>query len=370
MRVLHVFNELGFSGAEKMYVAAAPLFKAKGCELFAMATGSEQGDYAPEFIKAGFEISHFPLPENKPSQIIKYLKSIRKYIDDMEIDVVHIHRASYMCWIGIGSCARLSRKSTVRTFHNVFKNRRSTWIVGWFVRWIGRHILGIKYHTIGESVYFNELNYYHNKTIKINNWYDPYMFFPASVEEKKSIRNKLDIPEDNHVIISVGACSPVKNHGDILRALPLILKQSQVLYLHLGQGRDEAEEKKQSELLGVDGNVRFVGNVVNVRDYLIASDVFVMPSIFEGLAIAAIEAMACKLPSILYDVSGLRDLIDSDNDNGFKITPDYKLIAQKCIVIFKRPDMADRMAINAYKYVSENYSMVKSVEEIYKLYAS
>ncbi|MDR0510493.1 MAG: glycosyltransferase family 4 protein [Rikenellaceae bacterium] len=362
MKVLHVFNELRFSGAEKMYVAAAPIFQAEGCELIAVATGRELGDYAPQFVEAGFDVRHMPAPRWRDwVGFIKYMIAVRRMVRKERIDVVHVH--GY--WLfGLGASG--GNRVVVKSRHSVFRHRKLTWIYGWFTRWMSRNWFGITEHTIGDSVYRNERDYYFNKTVKINNWYDGRMFFPArNADEKQELRRRLDIPQESCVLISVGGCTANKNHHDIIRALPLI--EAPVLYLHLGSGATEDEERRLADELGVAENVRFVGNVTDVRDYLVASDVFVMPSRLEGLGMAAVEALACGVPSIMYDSPGLRDLIH-DDDNGFLVAHDFRLIAQRCNEIHRDPASVLASTVAARRFVEENFSMARNVPEICKLY--
>src|SRR6202000_592162 len=107
-------------------------------------------------------------------------------------------------------------------------------------------------------------------------------------------------------------------------------------YLHLGSGKTEMEEKQLADSLQLTGSVSFAGNKLNVREYIVASDVFVMPSRCEGLSIASIEAMACGIPGILYNSPGLVDMIKND-DNGFLVEPDPANIAGKIIVFMDNP---------------------------------
>src|SRR5690606_27550659 len=119
-----------------------------------------------------------------------------------------------------------------------------------------------------------------NPSTKINNWYNSKRFYECTDSEKSEVKKKLNIPNDVFVIISVGGCAEIKNHHDILRAIANLKEKLNILYLHLGKGKTECEEKQLSEDLGINGLVRFEGNKDNVRDYLLASDVFVMPSKF------------------------------------------------------------------------------------------
>ena len=140
-----------------------------------------------------------------------------------------------------------------------------------------------------------------------------------------------------------------------------------ILYLHLGKGETEEEEKKLSEDIGVANYIRFCGNQDNVRKYLIASDIYLMTSRSEGLSITTIEAMACNIPSILYNVRGLRDFNNS-GENSFLIPEDYKVLAEKIIFLYNQPEEGARIANNARNMVDECYNMDKNASKVYDLY--
>ena len=128
----------------------------------------------------------------------------------------------------------------------------------------------------------------------------------------------------------------------------------------------EDHEKEVADKLGIANKVYFLGNKVNVRDYLISSDLFVMTSKFEGLGNACIEAMACGLPSVLYNSPGLKDLINND-DNGFLINPDCDVLATS-ILKFKNFCLRKEKAKNALQYVKANHLMRVCVSKVINLY--
>ena len=108
MKVIHILNSLKFSGAEIMYVDAAPFFQEKGCELTVMSTATELGEYAPFFERAGYRVMHHPMPPLKSClQRIRYYNTMVKLLKKEEFDVVHIH-SSAARW-GFALCAWLAR---------------------------------------------------------------------------------------------------------------------------------------------------------------------------------------------------------------------------------------------------------------------
>lgn len=367
MKVIHILNELKFSGAEIMYVDAAQVFQEKGCDLTVLATASEVGEYAPYFERAGYKIIHIPYPHLKNyGSRLKYYRNFIKLIKDENYDVVHIHSHSAM-W-GLSLCAWIAGKKSVSTFHAIFHSNWYSYYYHRFLRWSGKKIFKSKFQSIGDSVHDHELKLYGNKTIKLTNWYGSNRFFPADENEKNQVRAELDISANSLVLISVGGCDHNKRHHDIINALAIVFKQiPDILYLHLGSGETEEEEIELARELGVVNHVRFYGKQQDIRKYLIASDIYLMTSYFEGVPITTIESMACKIPAILYDVPGLRDFNKKGN-NSILIPQDYRILADKIIYLFTNPDIRRELANNARKMVNEYYDMDKNASKIYELY--
>jgi glycosyltransferase involved in cell wall biosynthesis len=366
-RVLHLFGEIKFSGAEIMYASAASLFNEKGIEMLAFSTGKELGSFAPVFEEKNIKVYHYPIIRSTKISIPKFKDYINfyKFLKKEQINILHIHRMDLYL---VGLCSRIAGVTTIKTMHNVFRNKIITYPHGFLLRFIGRKLFKIKFQTISKSVYENELNYYHNPSIQINNWYNPANFYPPlHLNEKESIRKELGIVANSLVLISVGECSEVKNHIDIIKAINRLNEKIPLLYLHLGIGTTETVEKELAKTLGLQDKIRFVGNTHKVRDYLIASDIYLMPSKFEGLGNACIEAMACGLPSILYNSPGLRDLINN-NDNGFLIDPDFRGLASKIKEYIDNPQLLKLHGKNAANFVVSNFSMQQNVNKIINLY--
>ncbi len=366
MKVLHLFNEINFSGAELMYASAAPIFQKNGFELIAFSTGNTIGDFSHVFEKNKILVYHKQINFCPFSfKGYKYYSEFYRFLINEKIEILQIHRndlifASIIAWAAKVKC--------IKTQHSTFRNRWFTLPYAILWRSVLRIFFNVTFQTIGESVYLNELNYYKNPSLWINNWYNEKRFYPANkIEEKSRLRDQYDLPKDAFVVISTGNCSDVKNHRDIIHALALIKDRINCVFLHLGQGLLEHEEKELAEKLGVTQLIRFLGNLENVRDYLVAADLFLMTSKYEGLSIATLEAMACNLPSVLYDVPGLRDLI-TENDNGFLIEPNYRTLADKIIYFQQNPVIAEIKASNAFSFANLGYSMFLNVPKIIELY--
>jgi glycosyltransferase involved in cell wall biosynthesis len=150
---------------------------------------------------------------------------------------------------------------------------------------------------------------FRNPGVRTWNWLDTALFRPPTVEERVEARRFAECEEDRFAIVSIGNCNEVKNHSAILRALPLLPESQQVIYLHIGKEQAGEPERALAFELGIDDRVRFLGTQSEPKKYLWAADAFVMPSLYEGLGVSGLEAIACGVTAVVSDVEGLQDIV-------------------------------------------------------------
>ncbi len=139
----------------------------------------------------------------------------------------------------------------------------------------------------------------------------------ASPVDRAAVRAQLGLKQDAQVVITVGEHSVRKNHETLLQAAAPL---DGVQVLLCGVGEKEAELRALAKALGMEARTHFLGFRKDVPALLMASDVFVFPSLQEGLPVAQMEAMAAGLPCVVSDVRGNRDLI-APGEGGFLNAP-------------------------------------------------
>ena len=302
MKVLHVLGELRPSGAETMFCNAAPLFAEQGVEAEIVAIGAQMGTYAPELAKVGYKLHHIPFTKS-PVFFYKLFCLMRSG----NYDVFHLHTEQANFWIGLVALAQ-RKKVVLQTIHNNFAYTGNLRLRRMIQRRISTY-LGVKRISIGPSVQATELKHFGLKTKLVANWYNSNRFYKPSEDERKLARESFGIGVSDRVIVTVGNCSKIKNHGALIEAIALLPAEIRPIYLHVGIEEHGEPERKLAKELGVDSRVYFLGPLSDIRPALFAADVFVMPSLFEGFSIAATEALATGLPAIFTDVAGLRDFV-------------------------------------------------------------
>ncbi len=125
---------------------------------------------------------------------------------------------------------------------------------------------------------------------------------------KKEIRRIYRIPENAQVLLSVGELNKGKNHRIVIKALAS-LPRHDVYYLICGQGEWQEKLRKYANRLGVGGRVRMPGYQEHMHWIYQNADIFVFPSVREGMPLSLMEAMAAGMPCIVSDIRGNRELI-------------------------------------------------------------
>jgi glycosyltransferase involved in cell wall biosynthesis len=140
-------------------------------------------------------------------------------------------------------------------------------------------------------------------------------------EEPAAVRQRLGIPPDARVVMVVAKLTEQKGHAVLLRAIdPLLERDPQLHLVVVGDGPLGDALRAQAAALASGERVHFLGERSDARDLLGAADLFVLPSLWEGLPIALLEAMAAGLPVVATAVSGTREVV-VDGVTGILVPP-------------------------------------------------
>jgi sugar transferase (PEP-CTERM/EpsH1 system associated) len=183
------------------------------------------------------------------------------------------------------------------------------------------------------------------------------------------VRRELGIPAGVPLIGAVGRLHPQKDFAGLLDSLTEVQKYvSPVRLLLVGEGelRDDLETRARS--LGISGIVTFAGFRSDVAEILAACDVFVLPSLWEGMPNVVLEAMAVGLPVVATQVGGVPEIV-LDGETGLLVPPgDSETLAQALIRLLRDPDLRSRMGRAGRRRVEQHFSANQLVLETEALY--
>lgn len=153
-------------------------------------------------------------------------------------------------------------------------------------------------------------------------------------------------------IVCVARFVSEKNIDMLLRAFKKISYKEPDFELHLyGRGPLEQELKAETKKLGIEKKVIFKGFSKNIHDEIRNATVFVLPSNYEGISNAMLEALAIGIPSICTDCPayGTREFIQ-DGYNGYLINVgDEESLYEKCMCLIENKDIRDRFSLSSVK---------------------
>lgn len=136
---------------------------------------------------------------------------------------------------------------------------------------------------------------------------------------RNNVREAFSFSDNDFALISVGEINENKNHIAVIEAMRLISVPT-LHYLVVGQGPQEVFLKSRTEIFGLQDRVHFLGYRSDVHELLCAADLFVFPSLREGLGLAAIEALSTGVPVVGSNVGGIPEYV-VDGVNGYLINP-------------------------------------------------
>jgi glycosyltransferase involved in cell wall biosynthesis len=361
VKVLHILNELMPSGAEVGLRVAAPHWRALGLECHILSTGKCLGVYSEKLLQAGYILHNLTFAK-APGFFIKLYTLLK----ENRFHIVHIHTERANFYYALTARAAGIR-NIVRTIHNVFIFPGRTT----FVRLVQRRLLrqmNVKQVSIGHSVAENELRRYRNPTCRISNWCSDNFRPVTDVEARALLRSKLQIETDVLVVVSVGNCSIVKNHEQLIHALAMIKERHNLFYIHIGMEEDGGPERRLAQKLGIAEHIRFLGFIEDPLPYLQVADVYVMPSLYEGIGISALEAMASGAPIVLTDVPGLRD-IKMYSDAPVWVAPSAEAISAGIDrIAMLTPKQRIELGLTGHAIIQKHFGVVRGVKAYAALY--
>ncbi len=167
------------------------------------------------------------------------------------------------------------------------------------------------------------------------------------------------------IILTVGRLAAQKGYFYLIDAISMLNRQhNDLMFVVLGEGKLHNKLLSYARKKGVSGSIHFEGFVDNVVPYLKGCDLFVLPSLYEGMPNAAMEAMSYGIPVILTNVNGARELIP-DEGKGILIPPcDPEAIAQAVIRLKDDPDLRRRLGEEARRHIMANFPVSEMIANI------
>ncbi len=185
------------------------------------------------------------------------------------------------------------------------------------------------------------------------------------------VRAEFAVPDDSLLIGVIGRLHPAKGHSDLFAAIAQLRDGGlRPTCLVIGSGNSRSELEEESKRLGLADYVVFTGQRSDVPRLLAGLDILAMPSRWEGLPIALLEAMAMSRPIVATRVSGIPEVLQ-DEDNGLLVPPaDPAALARALRRVLTDPELRERLGRRALETLRERYDVSRTARAYEGLYAA
>ena len=362
IKVLQCVSNMDRAGIETMLMNYYRNIDRDKIQFYFLCNKRKSGAYDEEIMNLGGKI--FYSPGLNPIYFFKYIKEVKKIIVDNAIDIVHVHNGAFGLQALIaakiaGVKVRISHAHGTRIDVNlkmilklVYKSKLKKYANQYW----GCGIDAIEYY-FGKEIIKNNNYYLLTNAIDVDK-------FRYNEKIRNKIRNELNIKNDEILIGHVGRFMTQKNHRFLINIFEKCLKNNNNYKLLLvGDGELIDSIKLIVKNKNLEDNVIFVGNIPNTNEYYSAMDLFILPSLFEGLPVVGIEAQT----------NGLNCIFSDSISNEVAKTPNVDFISLNAnledwiqlieLKAGKRHDISDEIENN-------NYSIKKEVKKLEDKYCS
>jgi protein-tyrosine-phosphatase len=193
----------------------------------------------------------------------------------------------------------------------------------------------------------------------------------AATRSRKDTRRALGVDDRALLIGTAGRLSPVKGHAGLLRAARIVLEQLPTARVAVaGDGPLAGELRASAVRLGIDRQCLWLGARSDVYDLMSAMDVFVLPSLHEGIPMAVLEAMALGTPVVATNVGGIPEVIQHGTNGLLVPAGDDCALAEACLELAADPTRARALGAAARRTVEEAFSHERSGRDLVDAYRS
>lgn len=368
IRVCHILSADLWAGAEAQAATVASYLVGRA-DVSLSAVLLNEGQLARELRRLGVPVTVVDENQNSAIRILTFLT---RFFRENDVNVVHTHRYKESV-LGTIAAKLAGVPHVIRTVHGLSEPMR-----GWdrakirayealdkaILRVFGDLVIAVS-ERMAETL--KGSGYKPTAVTHIHNGVDL-----RNVKARRpaaDVRRALGV--DPHMILigTAGRMWPVKGHAYLLRAAKRILeKEPGVRVLIVGSGPLKDELRALARDLQIDGECLFVGPRSDIYDLIGAMDIFVLPSLEEGIPMALLEAMALQKPVVATAVGGIPEII-RHRATGLLVSPrDEQALADACLEVALNREWAQTLGAQGRRVVEEEFSQERNGQTLVEMY--
>ena len=375
LRLLYVIDSLGHGGAEQSLVEMLPGYRERGVSTIIITLVARDTELVRRAEAAGAHVVQAPVAHMAAQAI--WLHSA---ITSLRPQLVHttLFRADL-----VGRTASVGTgvpvlTSLVNTQYDPERRRESA-IPGWKLRVAlelersSARFCTDHFHVNSEAVRVSaaeQLGIRDGSMTVIPRGRDPNRFSPATEPSRRHTRDELGLRPNVQLVLNVGRQEPQKAQRYLVEAFCQVVAQrpQSRLVIAGAAGSASASLRKRIAELGLDQHVMLLGRRDDVPQLLGAADVFVLPSLWEGLPNVVIEAMATGLPVVASDIPPVREAVDADRSAILVAPRDPHALANGLLRVLADPDLCGQLGQRGREVFLERFTIGPVADQMVQLY--
>ncbi|MBX3173904.1 MAG: glycosyltransferase family 4 protein [Gemmatimonadaceae bacterium] len=351
---------VGLGGAETLILQLSEEMRRRGHTVIPIGPAEDDGWLNQQFLGQGFpwETYHLDRPIDFPAaeRIAAQLRRIRA-------DVIHGHE--FVMGVYGAAAGRIAGVRHIMTMHGnqqMLQKLQRRVALKWA---IGRSDATVAVSSATRDELVTRLRLAEQTVQVVRNG------IPERPGDATKIRRELGLGQDELLVLAVGSLMLRKGHRVLLEAMTLIRQRHPSLRWQVviaGEGEQRSALEQYIAENGLAGQARLLGNRNDVPDLQAAADVFAMPSLWEGLPLAILEAMFARTPLIATTASGIPEAVD-DGEHGLLIPPaDPEALASALLRLLQDPALRERLGEQARARAETAFSMMAMADAYEALY--
>lgn len=189
----------------------------------------------------------------------------------------------------------------------------------------------------------------------------------VTVADPHAVREQWDV-EASLIYLNISRYVEAKSQMDLIVAMADVVKAEPDSHLFIvGWGPLKDQLRAAVESHGLEGHITITGKVPTVHEYYALADVFVSSSVFEGMPIAHIEAMAAGLPLVATDIAGVNEVI-TPNENGLLVPPEQPEQLAKAMLELRDREDRNQLGNTSFQRAQTEFSVAETVDTHLTMY--
>jgi len=371
IKIFHLIETLSRGGAEKRLINDLSYldknkFSNAVCHIF---NGCELKE---KIIGLGIPVYNLGLKNHY--EFVKAISRLSRIIREFRPDIIHTQLfaadiygriMSKLFGIPVISTIQSSAYEPVIEF---FRSRKRKWIDSISGRLFNRKFIAVS--SFVKTSVIKRLGFPENNIEVIYNYLDD-DYFSESQYNRIKLRENLGLKEEEKVLITVGKLNPPKGHSYLFEAMSLVKKHhNRVKLLVVGDGQSMDDLVRLRNELILRDSIVFLGRRDDVRELIFLSDIFVFPSLSEGLPMSLLEAMAMAKPCLAFNLGPMSEII-KDGKTGLLVEPQNPTaLAEAILNLITDSNKAFNFGIAAKDSVFNEFGPDKNINKLQTVYES